>query len=125
MKPFSLEEYLKNPDRKVITKGQEFVRIICTDMADKNYPIVALVRCKNGGERLSIYTANGRENINYNSYDDLFFAPEKHGVWIVIYRYPCGAIGTADFITYPEVEQFKNNQPNIKILKEEYLEWEE
>ena len=42
MKQFSLEEYLKNPDRKVVTRNGLPVRIICTDRKDK-WPIVALV----------------------------------------------------------------------------------
>lgn len=31
MKPFSLKEYLKNPNKKVVTRDREEVRIICTD----------------------------------------------------------------------------------------------
>ena len=34
MKQFSIEEYLKNPDRKVVTRNGLPVRIICTD---RNY----------------------------------------------------------------------------------------
>ena len=43
MKPFSLDEYLKNPSKKVVTKeGKTVKRILCTD-ARGNYPVVALI----------------------------------------------------------------------------------
>ena len=50
MKQFNLEEYLKNPSRKVITRDGRKARIICTD-AKNNYPIVALIETSNGKER--------------------------------------------------------------------------
>ena len=43
MKQFSLEEFKKNPNRKVVTRDGKQVRIICTD-ADRKNPIVALVK---------------------------------------------------------------------------------
>ena len=43
MKPFNLEEYLKNPSKKVVTRDGKDARIICTDRRDLNFPIVALV----------------------------------------------------------------------------------
>ena len=39
MEKFNLEEYLKNPSRKVVTRDGRKVRIICTDMNYKNHPI--------------------------------------------------------------------------------------
>ena len=43
MKQFSLDEYLKNPKRKVVTRdGRNVTRLLCTD-AEGDYPIVALV----------------------------------------------------------------------------------
>lgn len=42
MEPFDLQEYLKNPSRKVITRGGKNARIICTDAISEN-PIIALV----------------------------------------------------------------------------------
>ena len=43
MKPFSLEEHLKNPSKKVVTRDGRNVRIICTDRVAKEYKLVALV----------------------------------------------------------------------------------
>ena len=45
MKQFSIEQYLKNPDRKVVTRNGLPVRIICTDRKQKR-PIIALAQKK-------------------------------------------------------------------------------
>ena len=84
MKQFSLEEYLKNPSRKVITREGKAVRIICTNKESENCPIVALVKVE-WGEEIRCYTNNG-ENVFGNSFNDLFFAPEKHEGWINVYK---------------------------------------
>ena len=39
MKQFSLEEYLKNPSRKVVTRDGEAVKIHCINFDDDEYPI--------------------------------------------------------------------------------------
>lgn len=43
MEQFSLDEFLKNPTRPIVTRDGNIVRIICTDRNNKEYPIVALV----------------------------------------------------------------------------------
>ena len=87
MKQFSLEEYLKNPSRKVITRNGRNVRIICTDKKGYEYPIVALIENKlEGFEGVLYYTKDGEYIANESSMNDLFFAPEKHEGWINIYR---------------------------------------
>ena len=43
MEQFSLEKYLANPSRKVVTRDGRRVRIICTDRRDLNFPIVTLI----------------------------------------------------------------------------------
>ena len=48
MKQFNLEEYLKNPSRKIITRDGRNVRIVCTNA--KSFPIVALVEDFSGNE---------------------------------------------------------------------------
>ena len=59
MKQFSLEEYLKNPKRKVITRGGRPVRIICTDKCDTfGKLIIALIKCENGIENIHTYTSD-------------------------------------------------------------------
>ena len=86
MKPFNLEEYLKNPSRKVVTRdGRTVKRILCTD-ARGDYPIVTLVDCGCHDNAIS-YTKDGRFNASgETSVNDLFFASEKHEGWINIFR---------------------------------------
>ncbi len=71
MKQFNLEEYLKNPDRKVVTKDGRKARIVCTDR-NSIYPIVALVN-RGGGEDIYTYDERGVYAGNWNELC-LFFA---------------------------------------------------
>ena len=84
MKPFNLEEYLKNPSKKVVTAdGRKVRRILCTD-ARGNYPVVALVEGYNGTtDDAGAFTKDGKylDGIE-SSIHDLFFAPEKHEGYI-------------------------------------------
>ena len=86
MKPFNLEEYLKNPSRKVITRdGRKVTRILCTDAKGK-YPIIALIWI-HGEERVYSFTKNGCwSKPGEESVNDLYFAPEKHEGWINVHR---------------------------------------
>lgn len=91
MKPFSLEEYLNNPRKEIVTRDGHSVRIICTDREGTSTPIVALVTDDYGVERIVDYRKNGRyfaqEAIDESkSTTDLFFASEEHKGWINIYR---------------------------------------
>ena len=80
MKQFNLEEYLKHPTRKLVTKGGINVRIICTDRLAE-YPVVALLYFEeNEGyshEQIVTYTRKGQFNMDFENSLDLFFAPEK------------------------------------------------
>ena len=42
MRPFNLDEYLKNPKLKVTTRDGKDVRIICTNAKGTRFPVVAL-----------------------------------------------------------------------------------
>ena len=87
MEQFSLEKYLANPSRKVVTRGGQNVRIICTDRRDLNFPIIALIENKSGlGETTISYTKDGKFYINGSTDYDLFFAPEKHTGWVNVYK---------------------------------------
>ena len=85
MKPFNLEEYLKNPNKKVVTREGKAVKIYCTNHAS-NQPIIAQVE---GSDYSVSFTENGKFYISYNviSNNDLFFAPEKHEGWLNVYRH--------------------------------------
>ena len=85
MKQFNLEEYLKDPNRKIVTRDGRNVRIICTDKRGTDFPIVALVECEDK-EETCYYNKKGYWNsCEVVSKIDLFFAPEKHEGWINIY----------------------------------------
>ena len=84
MKPFSLEEYIKNPSRKIVTRAGKNVRIICIN-AKGNFPIIALVETHNGTETVLRLKENGHFYNDTEDSRDLFFATEKQEGWINIY----------------------------------------
>lgn len=87
MKLFNLEEYLKNPSKKVVTRMGRKVRIICTDREDSIYPIIALIKDdKRESEILVTYSKDGIPAEYNEAYYTLFFAPEKKSAWINLYK---------------------------------------
>ena len=85
MKQFNLEEYLKNPSKKVVTRDGHSVRIRCTDKKGTIYPVVGLVDI--GTREITLhYTRKGENWISKESDRDIFFASEKHEGWVNIYK---------------------------------------
>ena len=82
MKPFSLEEYLNNPSRKVVTRDGRNVKIHCTNYS-AHHPIIAEIQ---GVGYSDSFYPDGRYSINAESHNDLFFAPETHEGWVNIYK---------------------------------------
>ena len=119
MKAFNLDEYLKNPKRKVVTKDGRNVRIVCTDVKSELYPVLALV--DNWSEEIcNSYTKEGRFLPGNEAHRDLFFAPEKHEGWVNVYRdfddVMCGSV----FAT--EEDAKCNAKTAIATVR---IEWEE
>ena len=86
MKPFNLEEYLKNPTKKIITGSGKSVRIVCTNKLDSTTPIIALIY-KGAEEVIQLYTKEGKVTNKYPCFEyDLFFAPVKKSGWINLYK---------------------------------------
>ena len=86
MKLFNLEEYLKNPNREIVTRDGRKVRILCTDRKGDT-PIIALVHDANDGQEYGYaFYSDGKFLRDGNEDADLFFAPEKHEGWINIFR---------------------------------------
>ena len=116
MKPFNLEEYLKNPSRKVVTRSGKPVIIHCTNY-ESDGPIIAEVK---GYNKSRSYQRNGRYYLYDDSNFDLFFAPEKHEGWVNVYRclddMMCGSV----FAT--EEDAKCNAKTAIATVK---IEWEE
>ena len=119
MKQFNLEEYLKNPSRKVVTRDNRNVRIICTD-AKGNRPVIGLVDYKDY-EGSYGYTKNGRiRDDDYDGNLDIFFAPEKHEGWVNIYRdLECGEPYCGYVYASEEEAKKRGSIATVKI------EWEE
>ena len=86
MKQFDLKEYLANPSRKVVTRDGCPVRILCTDKKSYNEQIVGLIMGNNGMEFIFTWTQQGKQYLNMDTPNDLFFAPEKHEGWVNIYK---------------------------------------
>lgn len=86
MRPFNLEEYLKNPDQKVVTRDGRDVRIICTDSKDRRYPIIALID-KGYQDSVFRYTVKGEVATGFDENLNLMMLPEKKYGWINLYRY--------------------------------------
>lgn len=125
MKRFDLEEYLENPNRKVITRDGRSVRIVCTDVMGAIYPVLAVYKKDPTHESWNSYTTDGKHYRERDTDSDLFFAPEKKEGWLNLYKDEYGrvVIGTV----YP-IESEKN----AKMASEDKdyvatckIEWEE
>ena len=123
MEQFSLEKYLANPSRKVVTRDGRRARIVCTDKRELNYPIIALIETRPGGEEVTCsYTKDGRYCTACSDIFDLFFVPEKHEGWVNVYeegtnRYLDGCI----CVTKEEAKRIRG-YGYITTIK---IEWEE
>ena len=73
MKQFSLEEYLANPSRKIVTRTGKNVKIYCTNFTGL-FPIVAEIE---GMKYSMTFGKNGKYNWEKPSHYDLFFAEEE------------------------------------------------
>ena len=132
MKPFSLDEYLKNQSLKVVTREGKLVRIVCTD-AMSEYPIVALVRqCKNT-ENMCNFTKDGAYVKGEENGVDLFFSTEKHEGWVNVYlvndaRTGCGFEAGAIYNTKEEALECKQSKccfAGTSYIDTVHIEWEE
>ena len=125
MKQFSLDEYKKNPSRKIVTRDWRTVRIICTDFqSDK--PIIGLVKDKEENkERAYNFSEDGRQYPTEDVVEsnlDLFFVPIKKEGWVNIYqdnKFKWNSI----FDTKEEAEEIGKSLDNyITTIK---IEWEQ
>lgn len=129
MKQFDLKEYLKDPNKKVITRDGRNVRIICTDRQGGDRPILALCTMSNESENLYSYFPNGRMYLSadVDSCMDLFFAPEKKEGWVNLYDLsegPClGRVYSSKEVAESMITKCGLGlHPYIATIK---IEWEE
>ena len=86
MKEFNLDEFKKNPTKKVVTRDGREVRIICTDYKS-DYPIIGLVTIEENKELAYNFQKNGRYYFSEKESSlDLFFAPIKKEGWINLFK---------------------------------------
>ena len=124
MKQFSLEEYLKDPSREIITRdGRKVRRILCTD-ARGMYPVAALVEYCEGTDCAYTYTKDGRYHISEPCGEDLFFAPEKHEGWINIYKFSREGSAYHGSTIWSTEEEAKG-AANSNLAATIKIEWEE
>lgn len=126
MEQFSLEKYLANPSRKVVTRDGRNARIICTDRRDLNFPIIALVEnISGGGEKACSYTKDGRHYTDCPDIFDLFFAPETHEGWINIYRSEYDDYYKGKVIYSSKEDAIKRGEKTPYYITTTKIEWEE
>ena len=124
MKQFNLEEYLKNPSRKVVTRDGRNVRIVCIDKKGFN-PILALVTRHDGiAEDVYAYTKNGELSEGNSTKSSLFFAPEKHEGWVNLYRGASYATN-AGCVFNSEEEAKESIYSPPRYIATVKIEWEE
>ena len=124
MKQFNLEEYLKNPSRKVVTRDGRNVKIHCTNYRG-NFPIVAEIEGLNYSTGFTDDGVHMYWNCIKETDYDLFFAPEKHEGWINIFNgVLCGTHASCGIYESKEAAEKVGNSLSgyITTIK---IEWED
>ena len=122
MEQFSLNEYLKNPNRKIITRDGKDARIICTNKNHHKYSVVALIQ-KDCAEIVQCYTPEGRYKGGMQSAEDLFFAPEKHEGWVNMYKIRSGGVQIGQI--YSSKEEAEMGRKDANYISTAKIKWEE
>ena len=129
MKQFSLEEYLKNPNRKVVTRDGHPVRIICTDHDNISYPIVGAIK---GYDFPFCFSEDGYVvGSKCNDANDLFFAPEKkekkekHEGWVNVYKGENRDYFTLGSMIYDRKEDAERCRIEETCVATVKIEWED
>ena len=129
MVKFSLEEYLKDPSRKVVTRDGREVRIKCTDMDGINgMVIVGLVRDDlMNKERPLTWTKEGQYFVQAGETNsDLFFEDSKEFKnkrgWVNVYKSPGGEIILGGVRKSKEEAEQANQGDSIDTIE---ISWKE
>lgn len=129
MRQFNLEAYLKNPNRKLVTRDGMPVRIICTDRKDggggDERTVIALVYDKETKiEYVATYSSDGKYLLGVAHGYDLYFAPTKREGWVNVYRGFAGDSYCGGKIHNTEQEA-KDVIKDREYLTTAKIEWEE
>ena len=125
MKQFNLEEYLKNPNQKVVTRDGHPVRIICTDHDNISYPIIGAIK---GYDFPFCFGEDGYvAGSKCNDANDLFFTPEKkekHEGWVNLYKNSEGFLIQSRVYQSKEVAEKRGRWHDCYVTTIK-IEWEE
>lgn len=124
MKQFNIEEYKKNPNRKVITRDGRSVRIVCTDMIG-TYTVVAICKMNPICECCYSYTDDGKHHIIEDTHLDLFFAPEKKEGWLNLYKDEDGRVAIGTVYPIESEKSAKMASEDKDYVATCKIEWEE
>ena len=128
MKPFNIEEYLKNASKKVVTREGRSARILCVDKKGGDLPIIALIQqCTRDNEIIGTFTKEGKWSIALEEHpNDLFFAPEKYEGWINVYRnLDTGTICFGAILYNSRKEAEEAGKSDYDYVAPAKIEWEE
>lgn len=130
MKPFNLEE--AKAGKPVCTRDGRDVRILCFDVKNENFPIIALVHNSIGNVEYDCSYTNDRFCVSseHESIDDLMMKGEKKQGWLAIYRSrhnKDGRVGgtTHLFSSKEEVEILLRKMGVTDICEIKQIEWED
>ena len=127
MKEFNLNEYLKNPSQKVVTRDGRAVRIICVDFKS-DFPIVALIYDEERQkENIECFFENGKY-LFFDADDsplDLFFTSTKREGWTNVYKDKDGGVYLSGLIFESEKEAKEIVNGNNYYVASVKIEWEE
>lgn len=112
MKPFDLEA--AKAGKPVCTRDGRKARIICFDLNNKNFPIVAIINCDTE-ENAYQYDIDGVCDEHDNNLN-LMMSPEKKEGWIIIHKEAIYDKETAEKIA---------RETTANVIKIQKIEWEE
>lgn len=112
MKPFNLEE--AKAGKPVCTRDGRKARIICFDLNNKNFPIVAIINCDTE-ENAYQYDIDGICDEHDNNLN-LMMSPEKKEGWIIIHKEAIYDKETAEKIA---------RETTANVIRIQKIEWEE
>ena len=113
LKPFDIQKAREG--KPVCTRDGRKARIICFDLKNDEYPIVAAVE-NDSSETLFSYTTNGEIADGIESDKDLMMLPEKKEGWVNVYKERC----------YESKEEaIRHIAPGTHYIGTIKVEWEE
>ena len=128
MKPFNLEQ--AKAGKPVCTRNGRNVRILCFDLKDELYKVIAAITLEDGTECVASYTEEGRHYNKTESIDDLMMAPEKKQGFIAIYRSLIYNVMAETSNIYASIEELEKHIKQAGIIEDNIIEirpieWEE